>query len=82
MMSEISTTTMSINQAIEYCSNLTESGYSNWRLPSLSEFEFLRDELNIIVPTENCWSKDFEIEGAGQFIHYYKNMHLSRCRWI
>jgi hypothetical protein len=72
MLSSLSLTTMSINQAVEYCSNLTESGYYNWRLPTLSEFEFLRDELNIAVPSENCWTKDFEIDGSQQFIAYYK----------
>jgi hypothetical protein len=72
MISSISTSAMSINQAIAYCSGLAESGYSNWRLPTLSEFEFLRDELNIAVPAENCWTKDYEVDGSQQFIYYYK----------
>ena len=72
MISGISSNAMSINQAINYCSSLNEDGYTNWRLPTLTEFEFLRDELNIDVPSENCWTKDYEIQGSQQFIYYYK----------
>ena len=72
MISGISSNAMSINQAVNYCSSLNEGGYTNWRLPTLAEFEFLRDELNIEVPSENCWTKDYEIQGSQQFISYYK----------
>ena len=63
---------MNINNAVVYCSNLTENGFNDWRLPSLDEFEYLRDELNLPVPSVTCWTKDFQITGAGRFIDYYK----------
>ena len=71
MISTISTNTMSITQAISYCSSLNENSYTDWRLPTLDEFEFLRDQVGLIVPSAACWTKDYEIEGSAQTIYYY-----------
>ena len=65
MISAISLSTLSLSNAITYCNNLTESGFTNWRIPTLDEFEFIRDELNIPVSSLDCWTKDFQIVGTG-----------------
>lgn len=56
-------------KAIEYCENLTLSGFSNWRLPTVEEYQTIidksrkREELMInrafkyILP-ENYWASD------------------------
>ena len=72
MISQESVSTMNINAAINYCTNLVEGGYSDWRLPTLDEFEFLRDEIDLVVPITPCWTKDFQITGSQQYIYYYK----------
>jgi hypothetical protein len=50
--------------AAEYCSALNENGKNDWRLPTLDEFEYLRDVLNLAVPQISCWTKDFGTAGA------------------
>jgi hypothetical protein len=65
MLSSISSNTMSVMNASQYCSLLTYNGYDDWRLPTLSEFEFLRDVVNLIPPSFDCWTKDFTILGNG-----------------
>ena len=64
MISNPSASAISLSSAISYCSNLTEGGYTNWRVPTLDEFEFVRDELNLPVSTFDCWTKDFQIVGT------------------
>ena len=66
MISGISASSMGIGGATSYCSNLTEGGYTNWRIPTLDEFEFVRDELNLPVSSIDSWTKDFQIVGTGQ----------------
>ena len=66
MISTISESSMSLSSTISYCSSLSEGGYTNWRIPTLDEFEFIRDELNLPVSTFDCWTKDFQIVGNGQ----------------
>jgi hypothetical protein len=61
-ISAISSNTMYYYSAAQYCSNLNENGKTDWRLPTLDEFEYLRDVQNINVTNENCWTKDFQID--------------------
>jgi hypothetical protein len=59
-ISSVSINTMNSRiNAVEYCSALNENGKTDWRLPTLNEFEYLRDVLNLSVPQINCWTKDF-----------------------
>ncbi len=63
-ISAISTTTMNYRiTSAEYCSNLIENGKTDWRLPTLNEFEYLRDVLNLAVPQIECWTKDLLSNG-------------------
>ena len=66
MISTISESSLSLSSTISYCSNLSEGGYTNWRIPTLDEFEFIRDELNLPVSSIDSWTKDFQIVGNGQ----------------
>jgi hypothetical protein len=54
-------------QAVQYCSDLIENGKTNWRLPTLNEFEYLRDVLNLAVPQIDCWTKDFSQDNGVVF---------------
>jgi hypothetical protein len=64
-ISSVSTNTMNTRiTAVEYCSDLIENGKTDWRLPTLNEFEYLRDVLNLTVPQINCWTKDFYPVGS------------------
>jgi len=60
-ISAMSANTMNYSNAFQYCSNLNENGKTDWRVPTLAEFEYLRDVQNINVTNENCWTKDFQI---------------------
>ena len=71
-ISLMSTNTMVYSNAFQYCSALNENGKTDWRVPTLDEFEYLRDELNLTVPQINCWTKDISLEGStSQFIYTY-----------
>ena len=72
MISNVSNTTMTLVDATNFCSNLIEGGFNNWRLPSLNDYEYIRDHLNLPVPNDVCWTKDYQITGSQQFIYYYK----------
>ena len=67
------------SQAVQYCSDLVENGKTDWRLPTLNEFEFLREVLNLTVPQFDCWTKDFLMDGGTIYISsnrswaYYAN---------
>jgi hypothetical protein len=64
-ISAISTNAMGNRySAAAYCSTLSENGKTDWRLPTLDEFEYLRDVLNLTVPQVNCWTKDFSLAGG------------------
>jgi len=59
MVSSPSDTTMYYVEASNYCINLTEFGHTNWRLPTVAEINFLKENLNIVFPSESCWTKSF-----------------------
>ena len=82
MLSSVSSTTMSVQAAAAYCSSLVESGYSDWRVPTLNEFEYLRDVLNIPAPTVDCWTKDFQIVGNGVQRSWTNPVYVSTSRDI
>jgi hypothetical protein len=73
--SEFSTTsanTMDYPSAFQYCSSLNENGKTDWRVPTLDEFEYLRDVINLPVPSAHCWTKEYSLGGSTQqFIHLY-----------
>jgi hypothetical protein len=71
MFSTPSSTAMSTQYAAAiFCSQKTESGFSDWRLPSLIEFEYLRDVLNLTTPAFDCWTRDFDIETQNTIFWY------------
>lgn len=80
MFSSVSQATMSAQTASSYCSVLVESGYTDWRLPSLDEFEYLRDVLDIPVPAFDCWTKDFTIVGDVTYITLANPIYVSTNR--
>lgn len=71
IFSAVSNITMDIQGASQYCSALNENGFSDWRLPSLDEFEYLRDAINLTPPVEECWTKDFTILGSSNIVMVY-----------
>jgi hypothetical protein len=71
-ISTMSANTMDYSSAFQYCSNLNENGKTDWRVPTLAEFEYARDVLNLPVPIVDCWTKDFDLGGSTQqFIYRY-----------
>ena len=71
-ISSMSANTMDYANAFQYCSNLNENGKTDWRVPTLAEFEYTRDILNLPVPSVNCWTKDYELGGsAAPFVYVY-----------
>jgi hypothetical protein len=76
-MSNISANTMDYTSAFQYCSNLNENGKTDWRVPTLAEFEYARDILNLPVPSVNCWTKDYEVTGTnGNYIFLFNTSTL------
>ncbi len=80
MISSISATTMNISDAVGYCSNLNEQGYNDWRIPTLDEFEYLRDILNVTVPSEACWTKDFDFVQTKGYTNWPNRIYISSDR--
>jgi hypothetical protein len=66
MFSTVSTTVITTQYAASmYCSQKVESGFSDWRLPTLNEYEYLRDVLNLPTPTVDCWTSVFSYFDTG-----------------
>jgi hypothetical protein len=55
--SQPSSSTYYYYDAILYCFNLTEGGFSDWRMPTLDEVNYLRDGIGIISQPEEYWTK-------------------------
>jgi hypothetical protein len=55
-ISQPSTNAMIYRLAQQYCSSLVENGKSDWRMPTLEEFEYLRDLKNL-TQTGDFWTK-------------------------
>ena len=58
--------------ALLYCYNLAEGGYSDWRMPTVDEINYLRDGLGIITQQIDYWTKSSPqvINNNGQIISY------------
>ena len=80
MFSNVSSTTMIVQNSSLYCATLNESGYSDWRLPSLSEFEYLRDVINLTSPSVECWTKEHTIVSNNDFVTYARVVYMSTNR--
>ncbi len=80
MISGISATTMNITDAVGYCSNLNEQGYNDWRIPTLDEFEYLRDVQNASVPSEACWTKNFDFVQTKGYTNWPNRIYISSDR--
>ena len=80
--SNASASAMSIGAAGIFCSALVEGGFSDWRLPTLNEYEYLRDVLNLTTPTVDCWTKDFTILGNGVQSSWTAPVYVSSNRSI
>jgi hypothetical protein len=87
-ISNISSNIMvTINTAVQYCSALNENGKTDWRLPTLNEFEYLRDVLNLTVPQTNCWTKEYSVGGSNSisiYVYYtstLRNLTFYEANW-
>jgi hypothetical protein len=82
MFSNVSSTTMIVQNSSLYCATLNEGGYTDWRLPSLSEYEYLRDVINLSSPIIDCWTKDFTIVGNVTYQTLAGAIYLSTNRIV
>ncbi len=58
MVSSVASNSNNLNfyTAARYCTNLTENGYSDWRLPTFEEFKYLRDVIELSSAQNiSCW---------------------------
>ncbi len=59
MYSSPSTNTVYFFDALAYCYNLNENGYTDWRVPSLEEVAYMRDIVGVFI-TEDYWTKNID----------------------
>ena len=65
MWSPMSSSTMSWDDAVSYCNNLTECGYSDWHLPTISELRTLIKNCSGTVTVGSCGVTDSCLSSSG-----------------
>jgi hypothetical protein len=70
-------------EAVNYCFNLVESGYSDWRIPSIQEVEYLRDIVGLKLSFD-YWTKSSEqqVLGFGNGVGASTFTTLNSAAWI
>jgi hypothetical protein len=63
-----SASNMGFLEAVSYCYNLVEGGFSDWRMPSIPEVEYLRDVLGKWPTSGDYWTKTIDIQSGGNRI--------------
>ncbi len=61
--SAIANTQMLFLDALKYCYNLTESGFDDWRLPSVPDALYYAPILN----ADNYWTGEFRVDGGQRY---------------
>jgi hypothetical protein len=71
------------SEAVNYCFNLVESGFSDWRVPSIQEVEYLRDIVGIKL-LYDYWTKSSEqqVLGFGSGVGSSTFTTLNNAAWI
>jgi hypothetical protein len=81
-LSNDNTAPISWPNSVEYCKNIRTGGYTDWRVPTLSELKSLYDPnvkngngyhmtSRIFTTAENCWASDTEGYKAARFNFTY-----------
>ena len=80
MWSTLSSDTMYWDDAVDYCHNLTECGYSDWRLPNINELRTLikncpgsQTDGSCAVKDPNCLSDSCWSEDCYSYCGYREN---------
>ena len=82
LMSQFSEDEMNLADAMSYCRNLEEGGYSDWYIPSLDKILELYSGKSDSVPNGNhtVWTTSYNLEwGSSGYVYYYISLpSLSR----
>jgi len=88
MMSDQSASTMNYVPALMYCKNLSEGGYSDWRMPTFGEMTYMLSQGGITIPNvtnnANVWFRDPIAYGSTSFARWALNFGsgvLSAASW-